>query len=62
MSLRISDDRLCQDCHDLNRAACEGRACAEQNGDDTETQSAPAASATTSTGARAYFDFEVNSK
>ena len=53
MSLRISDDRLCQDCHDLNRAACEGRACAEQSGDDTETQSAPAAtsaSASSSTG------------
>ena len=49
MSLRISDDRLCQDCDDLNRAAYEGRACAEQSGDDTETQSAPAASATTST-------------
>ena len=49
MSLRISDDRLCQDCDDLNRAACEGRACAEQSGDDTETQSAPAASATSTT-------------
>ena len=34
VSLRISDDRLCQDCDDLNRAACEGRACAEQSGDD----------------------------
>lgn len=25
VSLRISDDRLCQDCEDVNRAACEGR-------------------------------------
>ena len=24
----------CQDCDDMNRAACEGRPCAEQSGDD----------------------------
>ena len=43
MTLHICDDRLCQDCDDLNRAAFEGRACAEQSTDDAETQSAPAA-------------------
>ena len=43
MTLHICDDRLCQDCDDLNRAAFEGRACAEQSRDDAETQSAPAA-------------------
>ena len=44
VSLRICDDRLCQDCDDLNRAACEGRACADQCS-DAETESA-----TTTTG------------
>ena len=47
VSLRICDDRQCQDCDDLNRAACEGRACADQCS-DAETESAT--TSTTATG------------
>ena len=50
VSLRICDDRLCQNCDDLNRAACEGRACADQCS-DAETESATTTStSTTATG------------
>ena len=47
VSLRICDDRLCQDCDDLDRAACEGRACADQCS-DAETESATTATGTMS--------------
>ena len=40
MSLRMCDDRLCDECDDLNRAASEGRACADQSSRDAENSSA----------------------
>ena len=40
MSLRMCDDRLCQECDDLNRAASEGRACADQSSRDAKNSSA----------------------
>ena len=40
MSLRMCDDRLCDECDDLNRAALEGRACADRSSRDAENSSA----------------------
>ena len=40
MSLRLCDDRLCDECDDLNIAASEGRACADQSSRDAENSSA----------------------
>ena len=33
VTLRMCDDRLCQDCDNLNRAVSEGRACADMSSD-----------------------------
>ena len=40
VSLRMCDDRLCQDCDDTNRAASEGRARANHCSRDAEINSA----------------------
>ena len=50
VSLRICDDRLCQDCDDLNRAAGAGRACADQcSGAYIESATRPTATGTGTT-------------
>ena len=51
VSLRICDDRLCQDCDDINRTACAGHARADQCSDaEIESATRPRPPTTTGTG------------